>query len=191
MFATGNLDKLKEIKEILQDFPLREEIDIICVSPDIREEGVTLLENAIIKAKRGFEKTNIPSIGEDTGLIVNVLEGAPGIFSSRFAGEGAEYSKNLSKLVTLVKDFTLPERKARFVCYMAYYNGEEILWVKGTVNGFILTEPRGDEGFGYDPVFLYPKLGLTFAEMPSKLKNRLSHRRRALENLLFKLRLMR
>lgn len=185
VFATGNPDKLKEIKQIMRDLPLKGRINISAVIPDVREDGVTLLENALIKAKAGFEKTNIPSIGEDTGLIVDALDGSPGIFSSRFAGEKSSYTDNLTKLISLVKDFSLTHRKARFVCYMAYYDGKKTVWVKGQVSGFIITEPRGEYGFGYDPVFLYPKLGLTFAEMPPELKNKLSHRKRALESLFY------
>ncbi len=177
VLATRNLDKVREIKEILgsteweivslDDFPNTHEID---------EDGDTLVENALKKARLSYDWTRLPSIGDDTGLEVDALNGAPGVRSSRFAGMDASYDDNIRKLLDAMKTVPANQRSARFRCVAAFVDGRVERWVEGTCDGVILTERRGKNGFGYDPLFFLPELGKTFAEMTLVEKNKISHR---------------
>ena len=184
VLATRNADKVAEIRGILGlrngelksllDFPEFEEIE---------ESGSTLEENAMIKAAVGFRMTDTPCLADDTGLEVDWLDGAPGVYSSRYAGEGASYAENVRKLLLTMKDAPPEKRSARFRCVVALKGPSAEEWVDGTCEGVILTEPRGRGGFGYDPVFFIPEVGKTMAEMSAEEKNALSHRGRAFRKM--------
>jgi len=184
--ASNNQDKIKEIKEILADFPfevisLKEaNIDI-----DVEETGTTFEENSYIKAREIFKLTkNCLVLADDSGLMVDFLDGAPGIYSARFAGEHGNSQKNNEKLLLLLKGKSFEERKARFVCALVLIIDEDkIIRVRGEVEGYIAEAEKGKDGFGYDPLFYVPSQHMTFGEMSGELKNSMSHRGRALENL--------
>jgi len=180
VLASGNPDKVREIKEILRDIevlPLSSFVDEF----EIEESGLTFRENAYIKVQKAFELTGLPSLADDTGLVVHGLHGMPGVFSSRFAGENAGYEANRRKLLEALRGMPLSARRAYFICVVAFMEKPgEVRFFEGKVEGFITKEPRGDGGFGYDPIFLYPPLGRTFAELSLREKNRVSHRYRAL-----------
>ncbi|MDP6779337.1 MAG: XTP/dITP diphosphatase [Candidatus Latescibacteria bacterium] len=181
--ATGNLGKLKEIREILggaanlltlQDFP-----DL----PEIVEDGDTFKANAIKKARTVASLTGHPALGDDSGLEVDALDGAPGVYSARYAGESATDGANNDKLLSRLRDVPETERTARFRCVVAVALPDGTAQVaEGSCEGRILEAPRGNGGFGYDPLFLVPKLARSFAELPPTEKNRISHRGRALKN---------
>jgi len=179
LIATKNPDKLREIKRLLKGV----EINIVSLIdvPEIEgaeEDGLTFIENSYKKAHEAYLATGIPSVADDTGLVVDALQGMPGVFSARFAGEDATYEDNRKKLLKLLKGVS--NRRAKFVTVVTFVRSEkEIYRFVGEVEGFITSEERGNEGFGYDSIFLYPQMGLTFAEMPLELKNKLSHRARA------------
>ncbi|MCX8093674.1 MAG: RdgB/HAM1 family non-canonical purine NTP pyrophosphatase [Candidatus Goldbacteria bacterium] len=182
VLATNNKHKIKEIKEIIKDknFKVLTLQDINFNKP-IKETGTTIADNAKIKARsvRKYIKDAI-ILSDDTGLEVDFLAKAPGVYSSRFAGPGCTYEDNYNKLLKLLNDVPWRQRKATFktaVCIILP-DGKEKL-VIGKVNGYISFEPRGKNGFGYDPVFYFPKKGKTFAEMTLKEKNKISHRKNA------------
>lgn len=183
--ASTNRDKLKEFQHILKPygvelkFPLYENILL-----DISEAGKTLKENALIKAEHLYKIVKKPVISDDTGLFVDQLDGTPGIFSSRFAGEKSSYLENRKKLLRLLEGVPFHKRSAKFKTVICLYMGNEIQFFEGQIHGFITSEERGDSGFGYDPIFLYPPLGKTFGEIPLHLKNRISHRGKAIGALL-------
>ena len=182
VIATRNKNKLIEMKEILRDLPyefvgLEEFLDI----PEIEENGDTFLENSLIKARTVHNLTGYPSIGDDTGLEVDYLKGAPGVRSARFAGENAISSDNVSKLLTELNGIPLYQRNAQFRTVISFVTEQKEHWVEGIVKGLILFEPLGESGFGYDPIFYYPPLKKTFAELSMDQKNKISHRGLALE----------
>ena len=189
--ATKNKGKLEEIKEILQDFPYEvismEEAGII---KDIEETGNTFEENALVKAEEIFRATGEMVMADDSGLEVDYLDGAPGIYSSRFAGEGATDEDKNKKLLQLLEGVPFEKRSARFVCVIAviFPDGQHFT-VKGTCDGYIGFEPIGDNGFGYDPLFFLPEYNMTTAQMEPEQKNRISHRGRALVKMVEELRL--
>jgi XTP/dITP diphosphohydrolase len=182
VIATANPDKQREIAEILgPDIRLLPRPDGV---DDIEETGETLEDNARLKARAIAEATGTPAIADDTGLEVDALGGAPGVYSARYSGEGATYSSNVAKLLREMEPFTW-ERTARFrtVAAVAWPGGRD-LTAEGSVPGSITTEPRGGEGFGYDPVFVPDEGdGRTFAEMSNAEKHALSHRGRAFRAL--------
>lgn len=186
VIATNNKHKLEEIGQMLAGYNL--EIlsmrDVNLDGMEIIEDGKTFEENAIIKAKTVMEKTGIISLADDSGLEVEAIENQPGIYSARFAGEHANDKANNDKLLTLLKNVPLEERKARFVCVIAvvFPNGET-LTVRGECYGIIGLEAIGNTGFGYDPLFIVPELNKTFGELGSEAKNQISHRAKALEKL--------
>ncbi len=149
--------------------------------PSPEETGLTLEENALLKARYGYERTGLPTVAEDTGLVVPALHGMPGVFSARFAGEGASDADNRRKLLHLLQN--LSDRRAAFISVVAFVDGSTLRLFQGEVEGWIAREERGTGGFGYDPVFVYPPWGLSFAEMPLAWKNRISHRRKAWEQM--------
>lgn len=187
LIASRNRDKVEEIEAIIKEGLPRVEIYSLLDFPNVppvREDSLTILENAIKKAKNAFQQTGIPSISDDTGLSVDALHGMPGVFSSRFAGEEASYDENVEKLLALLEGRDFSKRRAKFITVAAYYDGRMTLYYEGEVIGFIIKRRRGRGGFGYDPIFLYPPLGRTFAEIPRELKNRISHRYRAFSGLI-------
>jgi XTP/dITP diphosphohydrolase len=152
--------------------------------PDVEESGSTLLENALLKARAGFTRSGIPTLADDTGLEVDALDGAPGIYSSRYAGEHATYEENRRKLIDVIRQFPEVARAARFRSTIVYVDGVRELHFEGEVEGLILTEERGTNGFGYDPIFLPKGETRTMAEMTNREKNAISHRGRALRAFL-------
>ena len=186
VLATGNQGKVKEMGEILAPFDLRivpqSEFDV----PEADETGLTFVENAIIKARNAAAHTGLPAIADDSGLEVDFLKDAPGIYSSRFAGPSATSRDNLIKLLADMKDVPEEKRTARFQClmvYMEHENDPTPLICQGTWEGRILFEERGENGFGYDPVFYVPTHDCASAELSKEVKNQLSHRGQALRQL--------
>lgn len=184
--ATNNMDKLRELSLILSSLG----IDVLSLkevgfSGEIVETGTTFEENAIIKARTVMKETGLCAIGDDSGLVVDALGGEPGIYSSRYAEPGKR------KLTVLEKLRSVPEerRTARFVAAIACVFPEgEIISTTGICEGRILTECRGDGGFGYDSIFYVPEYNMTFAEMDSSLKNQISHRAKGIKQMAEKLR---
>ncbi len=190
LIATSNLGKTKEITQVLKDLPLK--IKNLKEFPNIespKEKGKTFFENAFLKAKYYAEKTGLICLADDSGLEVDILNKAPGIYSSRFAGEKATDEENNKKLLELLKGVPLEERKARFICVMVVYHPKgKYIKTEGIWEGLIGFEPKGNYGFGYDPLFLVPEYNYqkTAAELSVEEKNKISHRGKAL-NLLKKI----
>ena len=183
VLASGNSHKLVEIQSILSDF----EFELITMADagfgdeEIIEDGDTFEANSLIKAKAVFEKLGIASLADDSGLSVDYLGGAPGVFSARYSGEPKSDQRNNMKLLEALKDVPTDKRTARFVTVITlmFENGDTLV-ARGEVEGRIGFEPVGSNGFGYDPLFEIPKLGKTFAELTASEKNALSHRGNAL-----------
>ncbi|MCX5801750.1 MAG: RdgB/HAM1 family non-canonical purine NTP pyrophosphatase [Candidatus Eisenbacteria bacterium] len=192
VLSSGNRDKLKEVTEILS----AKWLEILSLSdfpgaPDPKEGKDSLKDNALLKARLASDFTGLPSIGDDTGLEVDILEGRPGVLSSRYAGENATYADNVKKLLDVLQSLPKEQRIARFKCVIALAipGGTEKIF-RGQCPGRIAFEPRGRNGFGYDPVFIPEGKKSSFAELSPVLKNRLSHRGRALGSLRRHLRKM-
>lgn len=186
IIATRNPDKFREIKSILSPY-LKDLVFFGDLAPNfkIEENFLTLKENALKKALEVHKNLGFSTIAEDTGLFVDGLDGAPGVFSARFAGESATYEDNRKKLLELLEGSPYPERRAYFLSVaVAIISEKEIFISRGMAQGFITREERGNGGFGYDPIFLYPPLGRTFAEIGAETKNRISHRYKAFKDLL-------
>ncbi len=184
VLATGNKGKIREFSGLLEGvFGRIISLNDLESPRDVLEDGETFKENALKKARAIAAYSGLPALADDSGLVVDSLGGRPGVYSARYAGEGATDRDNIAKLLTELSG--IEGRKARFVCVLALASpdGEEIT-AEGTCEGVILTEPRGEGGFGYDPVFYLPELGKTMAELPPEKKNTLSHRARAAESLL-------
>ena len=180
VLATANPDKAREIQAILGDaVVLRPRPAAV---PDVEETGETLLDNARLKARALAEATGLPAIADDTGLEVDALDGAPGVYSARYAGEGATYADNVAKLLAALDGAS--NRAARFttVAVAAWPDGREV-HAEGAVEGAIATAASGAGGFGYDPVFVPAGSRLTFAEMAPEDKDAMSHRGRAFRSL--------
>ena len=179
VFATNYQNKLKEVKS-----KLKAEIlglaDIHCTE-DIEETGKTFEENAFIKAKYVLDKYGYDCFADHPGLEVKALNGAPGVYSARYAGEHGNAEANMNKLLENLKG--IDNRKARFVTVICLINKENTLYFRGEINGTIINEKRGDDGFGYDPIFVPDGFNRTFAEMTLEEKNKMSHRALALEKM--------
>lgn len=181
--ASGNRHKIEELEQLLapQGIELRSTLDIENYS-EVVEDQPDLEGNALKKAEFWFTETGIPSLADDTGLEVDALNGAPGVYSARYAGEEAGYSDNVNKLL---KEMAGEQRRtARFRTVIAFVTSEEKYTFEGDCNGEIIHERRGDKGFGYDPVFQPEGFEETFAELSAEQKNRISHRGRALEKFI-------
>lgn len=180
VIASKNPDKISEVEAVLTSIELVDEVVKDLDWEDVPETGETLEENALLKARAVVEATGLPVIADDTGLEVAALDGAPGVHTARFAGDGARYEDNVAKMIEVMQGRT--DRNARFrtVVALVFPDGVEIL-ADGMVDGVITEAPRGTQGFGYDPVFEVD--GRTLAEMSAEEKNRLSHRARALRAL--------
>lgn len=183
--ATGNPGKIREIREMLSG------IDLVAQSrfgiPDAEETGSTFVENALLKARHASAGSGLPAIADDSGLEVDALNGAPGIYSARYAWVGASDRDNVEKLLRELARAPEPERMARFHCvivYLRHRSDPTPIICRGLWEGRILFEPRGTNGFGYDPVFYVPSYGCSSAELRPEVKNRLSHRGQALRQLL-------
>jgi len=183
LLATTNEHKLNEFRVIFRDLPftllsLRDlQIDL-----DVEETGTTFAENAILKARTYAQMADMLALADDSGLEIDALGGAPGIYSARFAGRETTYSERFRLLFARLQDMPLSERTARFRCAIALAEPSGYTRVvEGAIEGLITDPPRGENGFGYDPIFLVPEFGKTTAELAPAEKNRISHRGRAAE----------
>ncbi len=190
MLATGNPGKVAELRALLAlhldlgGVPLLTPRDWPTPLPDVAETGTTFAENARLKADALASATGLAALADDSGLCVDALGGAPGLHSARWAGPGASDADRNAKLLLALADVPPERRTARFVCAAALaVPGGETWTAEGVCEGIILDAPRGINGFGYDPLFLLPSLGLTMAELSSEVKNRLSHRALAVSRL--------
>lgn len=190
VLASSNQGKLREINHLLADLSIegvpQTEFDVT----DVEETGLTFVENAILKARNAAHYTGLPALADDSGIEVDFLRGDPGIYSARYAGKGASDLDNLNKLLDALKDVPDEDRTARFQCLMVFMRHEKDptpLICQGTWEGYILHEPRGENGFGYDPVFYVPTHDCSSAELEPAIKNQLSHRGQALQKLLIAL----
>jgi XTP/dITP diphosphohydrolase len=186
VLATGNPGKLREIREILQDMPW----EIVAQSefdcPDAIEDGLSFVENAIKKARHACAFTGLPAIADDSGLEVDALLGAPGIYSARYAGEGASDEQNIHNLLDALTDVPPEKRSARFRCVMVYMRHNldpSPLICEGSWEGQILSHKQGENGFGYDPIFYVSAHHCSSAQLSPAHKNAISHRGQALRAL--------
>ncbi|MFP1786353.1 XTP/dITP diphosphatase [Lonsdalea quercina] len=191
VLATGNAGKVRELADLLADFGL----DIVAqteLGVDSAEEtGLTFIENAILKARHAARATGLPAIADDSGLSVDALAGAPGIYSARYAGEDADDRQNLNKLLEAMQDVPDDQRTARFHCvlvFLMHADDPTPLVCHGSWQGTLAREPAGSGGFGYDPIFFVPDAGVTAAELTRSEKLSRSHRGKALRQLLDALR---
>jgi XTP/dITP diphosphohydrolase len=190
VLATNNKDKIREIKDVLKDLPVeiltRDDFENF---PDIEETGATLEDNALLKANGIAAFTNCASLADDSGLEVDYLNGAPGVYSSRYAGEDVTYADNNTKLLEALAGVPKEQRTARFRCVIAINWGDGTTDVcEGKAEGLISEEIGGKEGFGYDPVFFYPHKNKRFSEMTLEEKNGVSHRGLALKAAVYVIR---
>ena len=191
ILASSNQGKLAELRDLLGDT----DIDLHGQSEfgveDADETGPTFIENAILKARHAARATGLPALGDDSGLCVDALNGAPGLYSARYSGVHGDNAANIAKLLDALRDVPEAKRSARFVCVLAmlrHADDPQPLVAEGVWEGRVLFAPRGDRGFGYDPVFFDPDVfgpgrGMGAAEIEASLKNRISHRGRALAQL--------
>ncbi len=184
LLATRNRGKVREIREILHDIPAR--IVDLADYPDVpatTENGETLRDNAILKAREAFAATGIPTVSDDSGLEVDALGGRPGVRSARLAGEDVTYEENNLKLLELLRDTPAGSRTARFVCVAAFVDGVVEHVERGECRGRIANTSAGGGGFGYDPIFIPDGSGVSFARMSGDAKNNISHRSEAFRRM--------
>lgn len=191
IFSTNNNKKLNELREILKDKEILSLKDIgVSINP--AETGTTYEENALIKAKalkdvmisQNVDNKEDIIIADDSGLSVDYLDGAPGIYSARFGDFGDDSKKKCEYLLSLMKDIKKENRTAKFICVICVLKNDDIKYYKGEMEGTIGFEIKGDSGFGYDPVFIPKGFDKTVAELPKDIKNKISHRARALDRLM-------
>ncbi|SIS35098.1 XTP/dITP diphosphohydrolase [Chryseobacterium joostei] len=178
LVATHNEHKKEEIQQILGNECTVKSLRDYNIHEEIVEDGDSFHANALIKAKYCFEKTGVPSLGDDSGLVVESLDGRPGIFSARYAGDH-DFAKNIEKVLEEMQG--IENRKAYFVTVLCYYDQNGAKYFEGRVHGNLLTENKGFKGFGYDPIFVPEGHERTFAEMDPEDKNKISHRKQALD----------
>ena len=181
LIATHNQHKKEEIQQILGEHFQVTSLTDYNLHEEIVEDGLTFHENALIKAKYCFEQTGKASLGDDSGLVVEALDGRPGIYSARYAGNH-DFSKNMAKVLEELSGEH--NRKAYFVTVMCLVDESGTNYFEGRVHGYLITEIRGEKGFGYDPIFIPNDYDITFAEMKAEDKNKISHRKQALEKFL-------
>lgn len=186
VLATGNQGKVREMADVLSDFGF----DVVAQSEfnvsDVAETGTTFIENAIIKARHAAKETGLPAIADDSGLEVDALNGAPGVYSARYSGEGATDQKNIDKMLAAMDGIPTEKRTARFHCVlvlMKHENDPTPLICHGSWEGHITTEQQGENGFGYDPIFWVSEDNCSSAELEPARKKQLSHRGKALKKL--------
>ena len=187
VLASNNAGKVREINQLLA----KQEIQVVpqqdFAIPEIEETGLTFVENAILKARNAARHSGLPAIADDSGIEVDALQGAPGIYSARYAGINAGDYANNEKLLTALQGISEEKRTARFQCLMVYLRHADDptpIICQGTWEGRILEAPQGENGFGYDPLFWVAQEGCTAAQLPPEKKNHLSHRGQALRKLL-------
>lgn len=191
LIASTNVGKIREFKELFQSkWPT---IDIVGLDsllgpPTVEETGATFLENALIKSKAYAAFSTLPTLSDDSGLLIDILNGEPGIFSARYAGIGATDGQNCAKVLRNLEGVPYEQRVARFTCALSLSFPEQThISAEANMHGYIHTRPQGNHGFGYDPIFWLPQFQKTLAELTPSEKNAISHRRKALENLLQKI----
>ncbi|MCL6555967.1 MAG: RdgB/HAM1 family non-canonical purine NTP pyrophosphatase [Burkholderiales bacterium] len=188
VIASNNPGKLREIERILEPLGLEVLPQSAFNIPEAEEPHPTFIENCLVKARHAAEHSGLPALADDSGICVDALNGAPGVYSARFAGEPKSDARNNEKLISLLSNE--PNRKAHYYCVIVlvrHPHDPEPLIAEGRWDGEIIDEPRGSGGFGYDPHFLVPELNMTGAELPMDVKNRISHRGKALAQLVEKL----
>jgi len=190
VIATGNAGKLTEFRQMLEPrgFEVLPQSDFSV--GEVEETGASFVENALLKARAAARASGTPALADDSGLVVDVLEGRPGIRSARYAGAPADPKANIRRLLEELQGLPRERRGASFYCCLVLLRDPEDpapLIATGRWQGYILETPRGEGGFGYDPVFLEPRLDVTAAELPAVEKNRISHRGKALEQLMAQL----
>ncbi|MHB8622109.1 MAG: RdgB/HAM1 family non-canonical purine NTP pyrophosphatase [Sulfuricaulis sp.] len=187
VLASNNPGKVREINQMLGNLPLAVVPQSDFKVPAAEETGLTFVENALLKARQAAQHTGLPAIADDSGIEVDFLNGAPGIYSARYAGHGASDEQNLRKLLADLAGVAPTERSARFQCLMVYlrhaFDPTPVI-CQGTWEGRIALEPHGASGFGYDPVFYVPTHGCSAAELTPDTKNKLSHRGQALRKMI-------
>ena len=187
VLASGNSGKLKEFNQLLSPLGLDVRPQAEFGVHDVEETGLTFVENALLKAREASRVSGLPALADDSGLEVDALHGAPGIYSARYAGEPKSDERNNEKLLAALSECAEGQRTARYWCVLVYLRHAEDpvpVIVQRSWEGEVLAHPRGEGGFGYDPLFWLPDQGMSVAELPSETKNRLSHRGRALHALV-------
>lgn len=187
VLASNNQGKVEEINQLLANRPVEVVLQQMLGISEVEETGLTFVENAILKARHAAGQSGLPAIADDSGIEVDALMGAPGIYSARFAGPVCSDQQNNIKLIQALSDLPQEQRTARYQCvlvYMRHAQDPTPVICQGTWEGVILESPRGNNGFGYDPLFYLPDRGLSAAEMSTEEKNRISHRGQALQKLL-------
>jgi non-canonical purine NTP pyrophosphatase (RdgB/HAM1 family) len=189
LIATYNLHKVREIKEILdKEYPEKFKVltpdDVLEKYIEVEEIGTTLEENAFLKSSEFYKLTKLPSIADDTGLEIEALNGEPGVNSARYSGVHGNDAENRKRVLKLMKEVPKEKRKARFRTVICYVDGEQIEFIEGICAGRIINDERGSNGFGYDSLFIPEGFDKTFAEMAPEQKNSLSHRGKAIRNLV-------
>ncbi|WP_172118736.1 RdgB/HAM1 family non-canonical purine NTP pyrophosphatase [Halomonas hibernica] len=187
VLASGNAGKLNEFNQLLAPLGLDVRPQADFGVHDVEETGLTFVENALLKAREASRVSGLPALADDSGLEVDALSGAPGIYSARYAGEPKSDQRNNEKLLAALNDCAEGQRTGRYWCVLVYlrHPADPVpVIVQHSWEGELLAHPRGEGGFGYDPLFWLPDQGMSVAELPSDLKNRLSHRGRALQGLV-------
>ena len=187
VLASGNSGKLKEFNQLLSPLGLDVRPQAEFGVHDVEETGLTFVENALLKAREASRVSGLPALADDSGLEVDALHGAPGIYSARYAGEPKSVERNNEKLLAALSECAEGQRTGRYWCVLVYLRHAEDpvpVIVQRSWEGEVLAHPRGEGGFGYDPLFWLPDQGMSAAELPSETKNRLSHRGRALHALV-------
>lgn len=187
VLATGNVGKVRELQQLLADMDYEIVPQSEFNTPEAVEDGLGFVENALIKARSASRHTGLPAIADDSGIAVDALNGAPGIYSARYAGVGATDEQNLNHLLENMQAIDEPDRTARFICLMVYVRHAEDptpLICQGSWEGRLLRSPQGENGFGYDPIFYVPEKDCTSAQLSSDEKNAMSHRGKAIRCLV-------
>lgn len=190
VLASGNRGKLDELSDLLQGLNFQIYSQAEFAVPEVPETGTTFVENAIIKARNAAQVTGVAALADDSGIEVDALDGAPGVYSARFSGDDATDKKNNALLVEKLRDVPMAERTARYravIVYMRHAADPSPIICEGSWEGLIQLESKGDGGFGYDPHFFLPLIGCTSAELSATEKNQLSHRGQALRQLVDRL----
>lgn len=187
VLASSNSGKLREFEALFQGTNWQIIPQGQYQVSDAEETGLTFIENALLKARHASQVTGLPAIADDSGVVVDALNGAPGIYSARYAGKHGDREANCAKLLTAMADVPQGQRSARFYCCLVYLRDAQDpmpLIAQATLEGEIVKEPRGENGYGYDPLLWLPERGCTVAELSAAEKNQISHRGKALQQLL-------